>query len=176
MNRADKAAEITALSDRIGKAKAAFLIDFKGMNVEQVTDLRKKVHATKSEMKVVRNTLAIRALENHPDSKSALKDALVGNNAFIFAYDDASATAKELSEYGKTVEQLVIKCGVMEGKALDAATVEYLAKLPSKDVLRAQLLAVFAAPMTNFVRVLNAPATNFVQVLAAYKDKQSSAS
>ena len=59
MNRADKTAEITALSDRMGKAKAAFLIDFKGMNVEQVTDLRKKVHAAKSEMRVVRNTLAI---------------------------------------------------------------------------------------------------------------------
>lgn len=176
MNRADKAEEISALSDRMLKAKAAFLIDFKGMNVEQVTDLRKKVHATKSEMKVVRNTLARRALESHPESKAALLEALIGNNAFVFSYEDASLLAKELTEFGKTVEQLVIKCGVMEGKALDAANIEILAKLPSKEVLRAQLLGVLCAPMAKFVRVLNAPATNFVQVLAAYKDKQSSAS
>lgn len=171
MNRADKAQEISELSEKMGRAKAAFLVDFKGMTVEQVTDLRKKMHASKSEMRVVRNTLALRALTDHPDTKAALSEALVGNNAFIFAYEDASASAKELTEYGKNVEQMVVKTGVMEGRALGPEMIEYLAKLPSKEVLRAQLLGTFNSPMTSFVRVLNAPASKFVQLLAAYKDK-----
>lgn len=175
MNRAEKTGLITDISARMAKAKAAFLVDFKGMTVEQVTDLRKKMNATKAEMKVVRNTLAIRALEDHPDTKSAIAATLVGNNAFIFVNEDPSATAKELTEYGKTVEQLVIKAGVMEGKALGPDMIEYLAKLPSKDVLRAQFLGVLLAPATKFVRLLNTPATNFVQVLRAHKEKQEQA-
>jgi large subunit ribosomal protein L10 len=172
VNRADKATAISDISARFSKAKAAFLVDFKGMTVEQVTDLRKKMHATKADMKVVRNTLALRALDDHPESKSALAESLVGNNAFIFVNEDPSASAKELTEYGKGVEQLVIKSGVMEGKVLGPDMIEYLAKLPSKEVLRAQLLGTLASPMTTFVRLLNTPSSKFVQLLAAYKDKQ----
>ncbi len=175
MNRADKAGLITDISARVAKAKAAFLVDFKGMTVEQVTDLRKKMHATKADMKVVRNTLALRALEDHPETKSAIAATLVGNNAFIFVNEDPSLTAKELTEFGKTVEQLVVKAGVMDGKALGADTIEYLAKLPSKEVLRAQLLGVLSAPAATFVRLLNTPATSFVQLLRAHKEKQEQA-
>src|ERR1700741_3423333 len=96
ITRADKAQEITSLSEKFGRSKAAFLVDFKGMSVEQVTTLRKKLVPVEAEMKVVRNTLAIRALMDQPKSE-VLKDSLVGNNAIVFAYSDASASAKALA-------------------------------------------------------------------------------
>ena len=92
ITKAIKAEEIASLSEKFGRSKAAFLVDFKGMTVEQVTSLRKKLVPVEAEMKVVRNTLAVRALMDHPKSES-LKDSFVGNNAIIFAYSDASASA-----------------------------------------------------------------------------------
>lgn len=174
--RAEKAQEIATLSEKFGRAKAAFLVDFKGMSVEQVTDLRKKLHPSESEMKVVRNTLAVRALSDHPKSEPVLKDALVGTNAIVFAYGDASASAKALSEFAKTVEQLQLKIGVMDGSKLDANGIKALASLPSKDVLRGMLLGTLAAPMSKFVRTLNAVPSGFVRVLAAHNEKQPFAS
>lgn len=173
MTKAEKAQEISQISERFTRAKAAFLIDFKGMSVEKVTDLRKQLYPVKSEMRVVRNTLARRALMDHPQTESALKDELVGTNAIVFAYEDASASAKLLDEFAKKVEELQVKSGVMDGKALDEAKIKYLATLPSKDQLRAQLLGTLQAPMAKFVRTLEAVPGGFARVLSAYNDKRS---
>src|ERR1700722_14412875 len=97
ITKADKATEIASLSEKFGRAKAAFLVDFKGMSVEQVTMRRKKLVPAESEMKVVRNTLAVRALMDHPNS-AVHKDSLVGNNAIIFAFGEAPVSAKALSD------------------------------------------------------------------------------
>jgi large subunit ribosomal protein L10 len=169
MNRATKAEEIASISSKFAKSKAAFLVDFKGMSVEQVTSLRKTLTPLKAEMRVVRNTLAKRALMDHPAMQNAISDAFVGTNAIVFAYEDVSASAKALTEFAKDVEQLDVKTGVMEGTKLDKEKVKYLATLPSKDVLRAQLLGVLQAPAGKFVRTLNAVPSGFVRVLAAYQ-------
>jgi large subunit ribosomal protein L10 len=171
MNRATKTQEITDISEKFAKSKAAFLVDYKGMNVEQVTSLRKKLFSIKSEMRVVRNTLAKRALKDHPVQDKALNDNLVGMNAIIFAYGDASASAKSLTEFGKDVETFDIKVGVMDGQQLDKDMIKYLATLPPLEVLRAQLLGTLAAPMQKFVSTLAAPATQFVCLLKAYENK-----
>jgi len=171
ITRADKAQEIAFLSEKFGRAKAAFLVDFKGMSVEQVTSLRKKLVPVESEMKVVRNTLAVRALMDHPKSESAIKDSFVGNNAVVFAFGDASTSAKALADFAKDVELLQLKVGVMDGQKLDTNGIKALANLPSKEVLRAQLLGVLQAPMSKFVGTLNAVPSGFVRVLAAQKDK-----
>jgi large subunit ribosomal protein L10 len=168
--RAQKDEEIASLAEKLGRSKATFVVDYKGMNVEQVTILRKKLSNLKSEMKVVRNTLAIRALANRPEGEKALSDDLVGTNALVFAYEDASASAKALSDFAKDVEQLKLKVGVMDGARLDAANVKALASLPGKDVLRAQLLGLFNQPATQMVRVLAAGPTGLLNVLNAYKD------
>jgi len=170
ITRAEKAQEIASLSEKFGRAKAAFLVDFKGMNVEQVTALRKKLLPVEAEMKVVRNTLAIRALADHPQAEF-LKDSFVGNNAIVFAYNDASASAKALTDYAKEVEFLQVKVGVMDGQKLDTQGIKALANLPSKEVLRAQLLGLLQQPMAKFVGTLNAVPSGFVRVLAAQKDK-----
>jgi large subunit ribosomal protein L10 len=168
--RAEKATEIASLSDKFGRAKAAFLVDFKGMTVEQVTALRKKLVPVESEMKVVRNTLAVRALMENKASE-VLKDSLVGNNAIVFAFGEAPAAAKALSDFAKDVELLQLKVGVMEGSKLDVNGIKALANLPSKDVLRAQLLGVLAGPSRKFVQTLNAVPSGFARVLGAQRDK-----
>jgi large subunit ribosomal protein L10 len=170
ITRADKAQEIASLSEKFGRSKAAFLVDFKGMTVEQVTSLRKKLVPVEAEMKVVRNTLAVRALMDHPQSE-VLKDSFVGNNAVVFAYSDASASAKALADFAKDIELLQLKAGVMDGKKLDINGIKALASLPTKDVLRAMLLGTLQAPMQKFVGTLNAVPSGFVRVLAAQQEK-----
>jgi len=169
--RDEKATEITSLSEKFGRAKAAFLADFKGMTVEQVTTLRKKLHPIEGEMKVVRNTLAIRALKDHSKSESAIGNDFVGTNAVIFAFGEAPTAAKVLSDFAKDVEAFQLKVGVMDGSRLDANSIKALASLPSKDVLRAMLLGTLQAPMSKFLGTLQAVPGGFVRVLAAKKDQ-----
>ncbi len=172
ITRADKAQEIDLLKSKFAKSKAAFIVDFKGLRVEQVTDLRKKLHPAESEMKVVRNTLAKLALKDQPEMEKALSTTLKGTNAIVFAYGDISASAKALSDYAKDNEVFQLKSGVMDGRAMSQDQVKYLATLPGKDVLRAQLLGTLNAPMSKFVRTLSAVPTGFARVLGAYRDKQ----
>ncbi len=173
ITREDKQQEITALSERFGRTKAAFLVDYKGMDVESMVQLRKQLKPINTEMKVVRNTLAIRALEDHPSLKTALEGKLVGTNAIVFAFEDPSAAAKALSKFGETVEAFELKSGVMDGAALDAAGIKYLATLPGKNELRAQMLGVLSAPMTKLLGTMQAVPGGFVRVVNAYKETKS---
>ncbi len=170
MTRVHKAQEVSTISEKLGKANAAFLVDFKGLNVEEVTTLRKALHPLDSEMKVVRNTLAKRALKDHPEIDEFLSEQFTGTNALVFAYGDASASAKALSEFSKEAEELVLKSGVMDGKGLNEDQIKYLATLPGIDELRAKLLSVFSQPMSKFLGTLEAAPAGFVRVLNAYKD------
>ena len=173
LTRSQKAEEIARLSECLGKAKAAFLVDFKGMNVEQVTTLRKSLYPIQSEMKVVRNTLAKRALGDHPDIEPCLSEHFVGTNAIVFSYGDVGASAKQLTKFSGEVESLVIKAGVMDGKGLDKAQIKYLSELPSKEELQAKLLGTLQAPASKFVRLLNEVPSSFARLLAAYKDSKA---
>ena len=170
MKRAEKQELVDVIEDRFGKAKAAFLIDFKGMDVEQVTRLRKSLRPVKAEMKVVRNTLAKRALAKYPAKAALLSDYFVGTNAVVFAYEDASASAKLLADFSKDVEKMQLKVGIMDDQKLDQNRIKQLASLPSKEVLRAQLLGLFQQPMSKFVRVLAEVPSGFVRTLNAYNE------
>ncbi len=174
MQRTEKESVVAAVTDHLKRSKASFIVDFKGLNVEQVTSLRKKLRGIKAEMKVVRNTLARRALSTDSVREGVYKDQLVGTNAFVFAYDDVSATAKLIADFAKDNEKMQLKIGEMDGQTLDKKRIETLAKLPSKDVLRAQLLGVFQGPMSKFVGTLAAVPGGFVRVLAAKKTKLES--
>ena len=173
ITREEKQQEITSLSEKFGRSKAAFLVDFKGMDVESVTKLRKTLKPINSEMKVVRNTLAIRALADHPTVKPVLESQFVGTNAVVFVYEDPSAVAKALTAFGKDVEAFQMKSGVMEGAALDEKAIKYLSTLPGKNELRAQLLGVFAAPMTKLLGTMQAVPGGFVRVLNAYNEEKN---
>lgn len=173
ITREDKAGMISAISERFSRAQAAFVVDFKGMTVEQVTKVRKTLmQKADSEMKVVRNTLALRALTDYPAEKSVLENVMVGTNAFVFAYKDASASAKALMEFAEEIEQLEVKVGVMSGKALSKADIKQLASLPPLDILRAQFLGLLNAPATKLVGTMAAVPGGFARLLMAYKTKQ----
>ncbi len=171
ITRQDKEDQVKFLSERFAKAKAAFVVDFKGLRVEQVVDLRKKLHPAESEMKVVRNTLAKRALKDHPALGAALSDSLKGTNAIVFAYGEVPAAAKTLGQFAKDIELFQLKTGVMDGQKLDEKRINFLATLPGKDQLRSQFMAVLLAPATKLARTLNEVPTAFARVLAAKADQ-----
>jgi large subunit ribosomal protein L10 len=174
MDRAEKQAEIKNLSDKFQRSIALFIADYKGMNVEQVTTLRKELstHA-EVEMKVVKNSLALRALESQPYS-SALADSLIGTNAIIFAFADPAAPAKSLVKFESEFEHLQIKTGVLKGQKMSAEMIKSLATLPSREVLIAQAMRSMSAPATNFVGVLAAVPRSILNVLNALKLKKES--
>lgn len=172
MTRQDKVAEVKSISDRFAKAKAAFLVDFKGLNVEKVTSLRMTLTKIDSELRVVKNTLAKRALKENPDYDGPLSEDFTGTNGVVFAYDDPSASAKAVMGFIKENDELLMKRGAMDGKLLDENMVKYLAELPSKPELQAKLLGTFAAPMQKTLSLMQNVPGSFVRLLAAYKDKQ----
>ncbi|HMN68714.1 MAG TPA: 50S ribosomal protein L10 [Bdellovibrionales bacterium] len=172
ITREQKQQEVTNLSEKFGRSKAAFLVDFKGMDVESVTKLRKTLKPVNSEMNVVRNTLAIRALETHPTMKPVLESKFVGTNAIVFAFEDPSAVAKALAAFAKDVEAFQLKSGVMDGAALNEAGIKHLATLPGKNELRAMVLGTVSAPMTKFLGTVQAVPAGFVRVLNGYKESK----
>jgi large subunit ribosomal protein L10 len=176
ITRETKAKEIQAISDRFSRAKAAFLVDFKGLNVENVTQFRKALTSVNSDFRVIKNTLALRALKDHPEFEGAIKDSLTGNNGVVFAYEDPSASAKTIAAFLKENEAMVLKKGAMDGKALDEAMVKYLATLPGKQELRAKLLGTLQGPMATMLGLMNNVPGTFVRLLSAYKDQKEKAS
>jgi len=174
LTRQRKAELVKDLSDKFGRSKAAFLVDFKGLSVEQVTEVRKALIAVGAELKVTRNTLAKRALADHEAASGVLTDKLVGTNAFVFAYEEAPASAKALTDFTKDFEFLKIKSGVMAGEELDENRIKFLSTLPSKDELRAKLLGTLQAPASQLARVMAAVPQGMVTVLKAYSDKENS--
>lgn len=172
MTRTFKVEEVNRIAEKLKKSTAAFLVDFKGIDVESVTKFRKNLRKLDAEMKVVRNTLAKRALTTGDNTADALTEDFTGTNAMIFCYSDVGATAKAITDFKSECDKIVIKSGLMDNARLDAKKIEYLSKLPGKDVLRAQLLGTLAAPMSKFVRQLAAVPSSFVRVLNAHKEKQ----
>jgi large subunit ribosomal protein L10 len=175
MDRASKQAEVVNLTEKLQRSVALFVADYKGMNVEQVTTLRKELSNQKDvEMKVVKNSLALRALETQPYS-SALADSLVGTNAIIFAYKDPSAPAKTLSKFADEFEHLNIKVGVLKGTKMSAAQIKALGSLPSREALLAKALATMNAPASNLVGVLAAVPRSIMNALVAIQKKKETA-
>ena len=154
MTRATKEQEIKFLTEKLSKSNGAFVVDFKGLKVEQVTSLRKLLHKSESEMKVVRNTLAKRALKDFPKLDAAINTEMKGTNAIVFSFGEVNATAKALADFAKDNELLQIKTGVMDGEKLDDTKIKFLATLPGKDQLRAMFLGVLQAPGSKLARCL----------------------
>jgi large subunit ribosomal protein L10 len=173
MDRHTKDARIGEIRARFDKMTAAVFLDFKGMTVEHVTQLRAEFRKAGVDYKVCKNTLVKHALKE-ASFKTKLDDALVGMTGIAWSYEDPSAAAKVVKAFRKEPagEKLQIKAGLVEGSVLDAKAVEeQLATMPGKNELRAKLLATFQAPLQSFVALLAAPQQNFVYVLSAKERK-----
>ncbi len=164
--------QVTHLSDSLGKAKSSFLVNCIGLNVEEMTNFRKKLKQNKADIKVIRNTLARLVLDKHSELKSVYESQLDGPNAFVLAFDDdVVGVAKVMNEMSKENEVFKIKCGVLDGSVVTEKEVKVLSTLPSLEILRAQLVGLLTAPLTNFLGTLQAVPEDCVRLLNAYKNK-----
>jgi len=164
---------VKELSEKIANAKSIVFADYRGLTVEQDTQMRKALREAGIEYKVVKNTLVKFALKEN--GHDGIDEYFNSPTAMALSDSDPVAPAKIISEYAKKFESLEIKTGIVEGKVVDINAIKELADLPSREVLIAKVLGGFNAPISGLVNVLNGNIRGLVVALNAIAEKKAAA-
>ena len=169
-----KQAIVQEIADKMKNAQGTVVVDYRGLNVEEVTELRKKARENNIDYKVYKNSMMRFAAKEA--GVEGLLDVLVGPTAIAFCEDDPVAPAKLINDFAGEHKALEIKAGVVEGKVLDVAGVKELAELPPREVLVAKVLGGLNAPISGFANVLNANLKGLVVALNAIAEQKGAES
>ena len=172
MNREQKAAAIAEIATQIDESSAIFAVDYRGISVSQAAELRSNLREADALFKVVKNSLTERAADQV--GAEALKEYLTGPTALTFVRADIAVAAKALADYGRAIQLLPVKGGLMEGAVLDLEQIRTLSRLPSREALYGQLVGVVASPVSGLVRTLNALISGLAVALGGVRDKKES--
>ena len=174
MNRAERQEEIGYLDGLYGAAHVALCVDYRGLNVDQITKFRKELTKIGAKARVVKNSLNIKAIDNsftasNADHVAKYKKLFKGPSLLITSDVDPVSPAKVVAQYAKLFQALEVKGAWMDGTYLDAAGVEDLSKMPGKKEILSQLLALINTPATQLLRLMNTPATQMMTVLSGHQ-------
>lgn len=166
----DKRAVVAEVAEIAAKAYSAVVAEYRGMTVAEITGLRIKAREAGVYLKVVRNTLAKRAVNE--TEFACLREVLTGPVILGFSQQDPGSAARVFSEFAKTNNKLVLKAAAVGGKLVSAADIEKVAKLPTYNEAISLLMSVMQAPMTKFVRTLAEPHAKLARTIAAIRDQK----
>ncbi len=173
MNLNDKKALVERLNTQLAETEISILVDYKGLDVATMTELRSELRKEGVQLEVVKNTLLKMASQG--TDTAVISDSFAGPNAIVTCKDDPIAPARILSAFADKNDKLVIKIGAMNGKALSLQDIQALAKLPTKEILLSQMLSVLNGVPTSMVRVLAQVPRSLLNVLNAIKDQKEAA-
>lgn len=172
MNKSEKEQLVSEIQEQVSKAQGMFFTDFAGINVEEITKLRAEFRKSGIEYRVVKNTLAKKALQN-VTGYDKVYDKLVGPTGIAFAYTDAAAPAKIIQKFKEKNDKFSVKVCVIEKQVYDGSRLKELAALPSRPEIVASILGSINAPVSGIVGVLNAVVRDVVGVLDAIEKKKA---
>lgn len=173
LNLSAKKAIVEEVATVAADAPSAIAAEYIGLTVTEMTELRNAARTVGVYMKVVRNTLARRALEN--SRFECMRDGLIGPLVLAFSSDELGSVARVIRDFAKNNDKLVVKLVALDGQLLEPAELGRLASMPSQDEARAMFLGLLSAPLGRFVRTVAEPPVKLASVLAAQRDKQQAA-
>lgn len=171
MARADKAKRVERMLSEMSEASVMYLMDFQGLTVAEITDLRRRLNGAGAALQVVKNTLARRAAAQA--SLEGMNELLTGPSAVVYCRDDAAVVAKVIQSFIREKRKAAIKGGFLEQKSISVSQVEQMATLPSREELLAQVVSGIAGPLYGLATVLNGPIRGLVVAMDRVREQKA---